>query len=92
MTERVEGNTEIRSHLVNSIQAAASEYTANSTSEAAAAQAVETTNTFDRPSFEAPKKTESSKAKSIAEKLGFMNFDDDEFDTPSYMRKDSHSI
>ena len=30
----------------------------------------------------------NSKAKSIAEKLGFMNFDDDEFDTPSYMRKD----
>ena len=29
-----------------------------------------------------------SKAKSIAEKLGFMNFDDDEFDTPSYMRKE----
>jgi len=33
----------------------------------------------------------SSKAKSIAEKLGFMNFDDDEFDTPSYMRKDQPS-
>lgn len=34
---------------------------------------------------------ESSKAKSIAEKLGFMNFDDDEFDTPSFMRKDEGS-
>ncbi len=33
----------------------------------------------------------SSKAKSIAEKLGFMNFDDDEFDTPSFMRKDANS-
>jgi len=33
----------------------------------------------------------SSKAKSIAEKLGFMNFDDDEFDTPSYMRKDGNN-
>ncbi len=32
--------------------------------------------------------TTSSKAKSIAEKLGFMNFDDDEFDTPSFMRRD----
>lgn len=31
----------------------------------------------------------NSKAKSIAEKLGFMNFDDDEFDTPSYLRKDN---
>ena len=39
-----------------------------------------------------PIRTESnSKAKSIAEKLGFMNFDDDEFDTPSYMRKDQNN-
>lgn len=34
--------------------------------------------------------SQSSKAKSIAEKLGFMNFDDDEFDTPSYLRKDNN--
>lgn len=34
---------------------------------------------------------EGSRAKSIAEKLGFMNFDDDEFDTPSFMRKDDQS-
>ena len=34
--------------------------------------------------------SQNSKAKSIAEKLGFMNFDDDEFDTPSYLRKDSN--
>jgi len=33
----------------------------------------------------------NSKAKSIAEKLGFMNFDDDEFDTPSYLRKEPNS-
>lgn len=32
----------------------------------------------------------NSKAKSIAEKLGFMNFDDDEFDTPSYLRKEDN--
>ncbi len=32
-----------------------------------------------------------SKAKSIAEKLGFMNFDDDEFDTPSYLRKEERN-
>ena len=30
----------------------------------------------------------SSRAKSIAEKLGFMNFDEDEFDSPSYLRRD----
>lgn len=34
---------------------------------------------------EAPKE---SRIKSIAEKLGFMNFDEDEFDTPSFLKKD----
>lgn len=33
--------------------------------------------------------SENSRAKSIAEKLGFMNFDEDEFDTPSFLRKDN---
>lgn len=37
---------------------------------------------------EDPVTSGNSKAKSIAEKLGFMNFDDDEFDTPSYMRRE----
>lgn len=32
-----------------------------------------------------------SRIKSIAEKLGFFNFDEDEFDTPSFMKKDRHS-
>lgn len=43
--------------------------------------------------FTAPARNEvqsGSKAKSIAEKLGFMNFDDDEFDTPSFMRKEEN--
>lgn len=30
----------------------------------------------------------TNRAKSIAEKLGFINFDEDEFDTPSYLRKE----
>jgi cell division protein FtsZ len=30
----------------------------------------------------------ATRAKSIAEKLGFINFDEDEFDTPSYLRKE----
>lgn len=33
----------------------------------------------------------NTRAKSIAEKLGFINFDEDEFDTPSYLRKDEKS-
>lgn len=34
----------------------------------------------------------SPKTKSIAEKLGFMNFEDDQFDKPSFMRKDKNSL
>lgn len=33
----------------------------------------------------------NTRAKSIAEKLGFINFDEDEFDTPSYLRKEEKS-
>ncbi len=44
-----------------------------------------------QPMQAAPKKEESttySRAKSIAEKLGFINFDEEELDTPTFMRKD----
>ncbi|MBC7429481.1 MAG: hypothetical protein H7336_12760, partial [Bacteriovorax sp.] len=34
---------------------------------------------------------QNGRAKSIAEKLGFINFDEDEFDTPSYLRKEDKS-
>jgi len=33
----------------------------------------------------------SSRAKSIAEKLGFINFDEEELDTPTYLRNDENS-
>lgn len=33
-------------------------------------------------------KTSNGRAKSIAERLGFINFDDDEFDTPTFLRKE----
>lgn len=56
-------------------------------------------NTGSRPAATTPGNQSSSpvsesgvgsnmRAKSIAEKLGFINFDEDEFDTPSYLRKD----
>ena len=32
-----------------------------------------------------------ARGKSIAEKLGFINFNEDELDTPSFMRKDKNS-
>ncbi|MCT4642518.1 MAG: cell division protein FtsZ [Bacteriovoracaceae bacterium] len=41
------------------------------------------------PSYLNEEASKVSKAKTIAEKLGFMNFDDDEFDTPSFLRKES---
>ncbi|MBP9680224.1 MAG: cell division protein FtsZ [Bacteriovorax sp.] len=49
-------------------------------------------NSSPRSSMTAPspknENESSSRAKSIAEKLGFINFDEDEFDTPSYLRKE----
>lgn len=67
------------STLAQSIKEAASRYEASKSSER-----------------EVPQRKESSfssgntqnRAKSIAEKLGFINFDEDELDTPSYLRKD----
>lgn len=50
-----------------------------------------------RPSSPSPASTDvgnattNVRAKSIAEKLGFINFDEDEFDTPSYLRKEEKS-
>ena len=40
----------------------------------------------DRSSWESSKTT--SRAKSIAEKLGFINFDEEELDTPTYLRNE----
>ncbi|MBF0300937.1 MAG: cell division protein FtsZ [Oligoflexia bacterium] len=37
---------------------------------------------------DSPKMEEKTRAKSLAERLGFINFDEDEFDTPSFMRKE----
>jgi cell division protein FtsZ len=55
-------------------------------------------NTNSRPQGPSISKSEpevnagsNTRAKSIAEKLGFINFDEDEFDTPSYLRKEEKS-
>jgi cell division protein FtsZ len=72
--------------LAQTIQSAANKYEANKFDDE-----IESTQGFVAETV-APKEEvarEGSRAKSIAEKLGFMNFDDDEFDTPSFMRKDS---
>jgi len=82
-----------RSNLAQTIQEAASAYESTKfTSETegmidSPVRETLSTNTSD----ETVTVAEPSRAKSIAEKLGFMNFDDDEFDSPSYMRKDSNN-
>ncbi len=64
------------SRLIQSIRDAANRYENSARPQQAAAGA-----TLAKPESE-------SRAKSIAEKLGFINFDEDEFDTPSYLRKE----
>lgn len=66
------------SDLVNSIRQAANKYQ-------------EVSPKVQEGSVGAPKHSSqpSGRAKSIAEKLGFINFDEDELDTPSYLRKEN---
>jgi hypothetical protein len=47
-------------------------------------------NAAAEPKVEATQNRES-RIKSIAEKLGFFNFDEDEFDTPSFMKKNERN-
>lgn len=79
------------SRLVQQIRDAATRY------ENASGGAVKTSTPASAPAFNsgissrAVENSEgglNSRAKSIAEKLGFVNFDEDEFDTPSYLRKE----
>ena len=44
-------------------------------------------NMESRQEAPTPNQNRDSRIKSIAEKLGFFNFDEDEFDTPSFMKK-----
>lgn len=68
------------SRLIQSIRDAANRYENTGTRSPAAPSSVS-------PVQESTIST-NSRAKSIAEKLGFINFDEDEFDTPSYLRKE----
>ncbi len=70
------------SKLIQSIRDAANKYENTSGKPVAG-------NSFSTPKFETESMPQSGiRAKSIAEKLGFVNFDEDEFDTPSYLRKE----
>lgn len=46
---------------------------------------------FEETAAPTPLTPKDSKIKSIAEKLGFMNFDEDEFDTPSFLKRDRNA-
>jgi cell division protein FtsZ len=72
---------ERKSALVQSIRSAATQYENNNQVEATTQTRVET-----QPAT--PVNEGVTRAKSIAEKLGFMNFDEEELDTPSYLRKE----
>jgi len=64
------------SSLMDNIKTAATQYSENN----------EPRESRRDSSWEASKTT--SRAKSIAEKLGFINFDEEELDTPTFLRKD----
>ncbi len=75
-----EQQTEQRtSTLADSIRSAASRYEMNKqTSEA------------HTPARKEERTEASSRTRSIAEKLGFINFEEDEFDTPTYLRREDN--
>jgi cell division protein FtsZ len=72
-----------RANLSQTIREAASRYEASKSP--AQTSAPTATNEFFKNDDIAGN---TGRAKSLAEKLGFMNFDEDEFDKPAYLRKD----
>lgn len=82
--ENENSNQKSRFNLTKSIQEAASKYETESMNQTAN-HYVEPKEEVTPVAVSAPRET---RVKSIAEKLGFMNFDDDEFDMPSYLKKD----
>lgn len=68
-------------NLVKNIRDAASSYEANKTGEFPSREVAEDRN----------RSKSVNKAKSIAEKLGFINFDEEELDTPSYLRREDNT-
>lgn len=85
--------TQARPNLSQTIREAANRYEAQkqaypSTRESLNDFLKEDSNN-ENHSFAQSNQTSNGRAKSLAEKLGFMNFDEDEFDKPSYLRKDN---
>lgn len=77
-----------RMNLAQSIKDAATQYESRKNEDEPREETTEASRRYAREE-ENRLEPAGSKAKSIAEKLGFMNFDDDEFDTPTFLRKDN---
>lgn len=85
-----ENREERRSSLMDSIRNAATNYSneINPNEREASHSERKERMTEDRRETSWESSKTSSRAKSIAEKLGFINFDEDELDTPTYLRKE----
>lgn len=77
-TSSSESENDKTSELIKNIKQAASSYDKEKSQP----------SSYQREDKVAERTASSSRAKSIAEKLGFINFDEDELDTPSYLRKE----
>ncbi|MBH47591.1 MAG: hypothetical protein CME71_05425, partial [Halobacteriovorax sp.] len=81
--EVVGSDTEQRtSNLINTIKQAASKYEGGRP---------EARSTAPAQGATASRNVSNNRAKTIAERLGFINFDEEELDTPSYLRKEEAS-
>tara|TARA_R110000868_G_scaffold97619_3_gene268584 strand:+ start:1242 stop:2711 length:1470 start_codon:yes stop_codon:yes gene_type:complete len=82
-TEVANNDSEQRtSNLINTIKQAASKYEGGRP---------EARNVAPAQGASAARNVNNNRAKTIAERLGFINFDEEELDTPSYLRKEEAS-
>ncbi|MBL7665474.1 MAG: cell division protein FtsZ [Bacteriovoracaceae bacterium] len=90
--EEVKPAVEARPHLSQAIKEAAQRYESHKNVAPEAPSAViEKTATASAAEKKVVAQEIPTRARTIAEKLGFMNFDESEFDTPSYLRRDGNS-
>ncbi len=94
--EEIIPREERSSNLMDSIRTAATQYSASNNEPSRDMTSMREERREDRreerreSSWDSSSKT-SSRAKSIAEKLGFINFDEEELDTPTFLRKEEES-
>ena len=84
--------TQQPSRLIQQIRDAANRYENTGTQQRPQTQSTSSHSHSQTPVSESGVGGTNTRAKSIAEKLGFINFDEDEFDTPSYLRKEEKTV